>query len=43
VRKFLSPRIPDNLPEAEIIGEADKIADMRWIWEFFRALIIPES
>jgi hypothetical protein len=33
----------DSLPKAGIIGETDKIADMRWIWKFFRALIIPES
>jgi hypothetical protein len=33
----------DILPEAGIIGEAEKIADMRWIREVFGVVISPES
>jgi hypothetical protein len=36
-------RIVNNLPKPGIIGEAEKIADMRWIGEVFKGLIINES
>jgi hypothetical protein len=31
-----------NLPEVGFIGEAEKIADMRWIRKVFKGLISPE-
>jgi hypothetical protein len=39
-KKFL---MPTSFPEEGIIYEAEKIADMRWIWEVFRSLIITKS
>jgi hypothetical protein len=35
--------VVDNLPEAGIIGEAEKIANMGWIRKVFEAVISIES
>jgi hypothetical protein len=43
ILKDWSMNIEAHLPKAEIISEAEKIADMGWIVEIFRGLIITES